>query len=209
MQDDLAQQAIQAALAGNWRIAERLNRAILNQNPTDLDALLRLANATSKLGKKKEAESLYKQALRLDPYNIFATRGLSRLKKMKKGEVSEHGLETRFVEEPGKTKNVSLVYTAPQHVLANLDSGERVLLVPRRHRISITTVGGVYIGRLPDDLSVRLLGFIEGGNKYEAIIKSANSDQLKIFIRETYRSAKFEKTPSFFHEGPLPQDSEV
>lgn len=208
MDSDLAQQAIQAAVSGDWKTAERLNSTILEQNPNDIDALLRLAHALSQLGKTREAATFCEKVLKIDQYNQFAIRGLSRLKKMKKTKIfSHHGLQTLFVEEPGKTKTVTLVHTASPQVLASLDSGEKVLFVPRRHRISVATEGQTYIGRLPDDLSVRLLGFIEGGNKYEAVIHSVN-EMVKIFIREIYRSPKFEQTPSFFHEGSISPDTE-
>lgn len=202
--DDLAQQAIQAAISGNWKTAENLNRTILQNNASDIDALLRLANALFQLGKKKDATKLYEKVLRVDKFNVFATRGLERLKKARATNgVAHHGLETLFLEEPGKTKTVGLVHTAGPQVLASLDCGEKVFLAPRRHRISVATQSGTYIGRLPDDLSVRLLGFIGGGNQYEAVIKFANADEVKIFIKEAVRSPKFIQTPTFPHEGTI------
>lgn len=200
--DDLAQQAIQAAISGNWKTAENLNRTILQNDSNDIDALLRLANALFQLGKKKDATILYEKVLKVDKYNIFANRGLARLKKAKASN-GTHGLETLFLEEPGKTKTVGLVFIAGQEIIAGLNSGERVMLVPRRHRISVTTQGRVYIGRLPDNLSVRLIGFIAGGNRYEAVIKYANGDDVKVFIKETVRSPKFIQTPTFPHEGSM------
>lgn len=212
--DDLTQQAIQAAVSGNWKTAENLNRAILQNNASDIDALLRLANALFQLGKKKDATKLYEKVLKVDKFNVFATRGLGRLKRAstKGGSASggkatngaaHHGLETLFLEEPGKTKTVGLVHIAGPQVLASLDCGEKVYLAPRRHRISVANESGTYIGRLPDDLSVRLLSFIGGGNQYEAVIKFANADEVKIFVKETVRSPKFVQTPTFPHEGTI------
>lgn len=202
--DDLAQQAIQAAVTGNWKNAENLNRAILQNNALDIDALLRLANALFQLGKNKHATKLYEQVLKVDKFNVFATRGLERLKRAKATNgAAHHGLQTLFLEEPGKTKTVGLVHIAGPQVLASLACGEKVFIIPRRHRISVATESGTYIGRLPDDLSVRLLSFIGGGNQYEAVIKFANADEVKIFVKETVRSAKFVQTPTFPHEGTI------
>ncbi len=122
------------------------------------------------------------------------------MKKMNHGNSNPHKLETMFLEEPGKTKNVQLVHIANPQVLAHLDAGEKVLLVPRRHRISVMTGNGLYIGRLPDDLSMRLLNLMHGGNKYEVIVKATDLTQVKVFIKETAKSAKFARTPSFPHE---------
>lgn len=201
--DDLAQQAIQAAIGGNWKSAENLNRTILQNNASDIDALLRLANALFQLGKKKDATNLYEQVLKVDKFNVFANRGLERLKRAKPNGVVQHGLETLFLEEPGKTKTVGLVFVAEPEVIAGLDSGERVLLLPRRHRMSVTTTSGAYIGRLPDDLSVRLLSFMAGGNSYTGVIKCANAEDVKVFVKEVVRSPKFAQTPTFPHEGNL------
>lgn len=204
MELSLAQQAIQQAITGNWQEAERLNQLILKESPKDLEAMLRLANALSQLQKKKEATKTYEDVLKIDKYNVFALRGLTKIKKMKKKlSNNNHGLETLFLEEPGKTKTINLVHVTNQQILANLDSGQIVLLVPRKHRISVIAENNIYVGRLPDDLSVRILSFIEGGNQYEAVIKSINKGEVKLFIKEIKRSEKFGNTPSFFHEGPL------
>lgn len=206
MDGDLAHQAIQAALKGEWRVAENLNRRILEVNTQDIDALLRLANARAQLGKIKEAQTVYKKILKLEPHNLFAVRSLDRLKKVKRGTNILHPLTNSFLEEPGKTKTVTLVYTAPTRVIVSLDAGEPVNLVARPHRISVATAtAGVYVGRLPDYLSARLLGFIKGGNEYEAAIKSVAGNTVKVFIRETLRCPKFATTPSFPSDLPAAQ----
>lgn len=194
---DLASQAIKAALSGNWKLAERLNKKILASESSDVEALNRLARAQMELGKLKEAQKVYKKVLSLDRYNSIASRGLERLKKRRVKDTSPQSLGTAFLEEPGKTKTVSLIHLGDEKVRAQLDSGEEVELAPKRHRISVNTLGGKYIGRLPDDLTSRLLKFIKAGNKYQALVKSTDQDQVKIFIRETERNEKFTNVPSF------------
>lgn len=204
MEENLAQQAIQAAIAGSWKQAVSGNLRILAQNPNDLEALLRLANAQAQLGKTKEAGATYEKILKLDPHNLFAERGLNRLKKFKKvkGEGNNlHQLTSSFLEEPGKTRVITLVHTTTPSLLAQVDSGQPLTLLPRRRRISVTTQSGSYIGRLPDDIALRLLGFINGGNKYEAAVKVVDKDQVRIFVREVYRAKKFEAIPSFSPDG--------
>ena len=197
--DDLAHQAIQAAISGEWKQAQRLNRLILKTSPDDIESILRLANALSQLGKVKESRHWYEQALKIDHHNIFAQKGILRVKKLKGVQMTngQHTLSNAFLEEPGKTKTTTLTHPSFAEVLARVDSGEQVQLTPRRRRISITTSDGTYIGRLPDDLSLKLLMFIRGGNKYEAIVKSISNDQVKIFIREVHRAPKFDTIPSF------------
>jgi hypothetical protein len=38
---------------------------------------------------------------------------------------------------------------------------------------------------------------LAGGNKYSAWIRTIDAKSVKIFIRETFRSPKFQNTPSF------------
>ena len=52
---------------------------------------------------------------------------------------------------------------------------------------------------MPDDLGKRLIKFMKGGNKYEAFVKSANSQNVTIFIHELKRSSKFKDQPSFVY----------
>lgn len=197
--DELAQKAISAALSGDWALAERLNKKITQTEPDNIEALNRLARSQSELSKVKEAEATYKKVLKLDRYNQIAQKAISRLEKRKtqKTAPSPAILETTFLEEPGKTKTVSLIHLGDAQVLAELDSGEEVMLEGRRHRISVTTPNGRYIGRIPDDLSSRLIKLIKGGNKYQALVKSVDSNSVKIFIRELERCEKFKDLPSF------------
>jgi len=39
--------------------------------------------------------------------------------------------------------------------------------------------------------------FIDGGNEYEAYIKSSNDSGVSVFIKETKRAARFKNQPSF------------
>lgn len=198
MDGDLAHQAIAAAIRGEWKVAQNLNKRILDTDSGDLEAMLRLANAACQLGKIKEATATYEKILKIEPQNLFANRAMGRIKTAKKGiNLVPHALSTSFLEEPGKTRTATLIYTAPAKIIASLDTGEPVSIVAKIHRISITTENGTYLGRLPDDLSARLLGFIKGGNAYNASVRSVNGNGVKIFIRETKRCAKFATTPSF------------
>lgn len=197
--EQLAQKAIKAALQGRWKEAESLNSQILKQNPRDIDTLNRLARALAELGKKTQARQTYKKVLRLDAYNTIAQRALERLKKTRakgKGEKS-HPVESSFLEEPGKTKTVTLIHLGSGEVVGSLDTGEPVSLVPHSHRVSVQTAEGHYIGRFPDDLARRLIKLIRAGNEYKTLVRSVEPGQVKIFIKEIKRAAQFANSASF------------
>lgn len=209
--DDLAQKAIDEALRGNWKTAVKLNEEILNVDSSNREALNRLSRAYVELGRFLKAITNYKKVLKLDPYNPIAQKALERLKLAKRTKIAKNGQMAKsftvpaanrfvanlFIEEPGKTKTVSLIHLGDLAVISSLDTGEQVALDCHAHRVSVATANGRYIGRLPDDLSRRLIKLRRDGNEYESYIKSVSPDTVKIFIKEVKKSQKRRDLPSF------------
>lgn len=202
MKQDLAQKAVSVAISGKWEEALKLNKEILKTNPKDVDAHNRLARAFAELGNLPKAKSTANKVLKIDPFNSIAIKSLEKWKDLKAGETYKSGPSSpqAFLEEPGKTKIVSLIHLGDQKVLAKLDSGDEIRLNTRSHRISVSSTDGKYIGRLPDDLSARLRKLIKYGNEYQSYIKSADSKEVKLFIRETKRAEELSDIPSFSSE---------
>lgn len=202
MDQDLAQQAVESALSGNWDQAVKLNKKILKDAPKDIDSLNRLARAYSELGDMEKARKTAKKVIRLDQFNTIAVKSLEKWKSLKKGETITSGPSSAevFLEEPGKTKLLPLIQLGDKKTIAKLDAGDEVTLNPRAHRISILTQNGNYIGRLPDDISSRLRKLIKYGNQYQVFIKSSDAKQVKVFLRETHRVEKLADIPSFSSE---------
>lgn len=202
MDIDLAQKAVKEALNGNWEEAIRLNQELLKQNPKDTEALNRLAKAHAEVGNLKKAKSLAEKVLRLDPFNAIALKALTRWKGMArvKHVSSKVSPAEAFLEEPGKTKMVPLLYLGDAKLIAKLDAGDEVKLHAGAHRISVVTLEGKYIGRLPDDLSARLKRLLAAGNEYRVLIKSLSPGSINVFIREVKRASSVKDTPSFVPE---------
>ena len=202
MKDDLAQKAVSLALSGNWEDALLVNKKILQDNLRDVDALNRQARAYAELGKLSKAKACAKKVLKIDPFNTIALKSLEKWKELKRGEAltSTPTSPQTFLEEPGKTKILSLIHLGDYKVIAKLDSGDEITLNTRSHRISALSNDGKYIGRLPDDLSARLKKLIKLGNEYIAFIKFANTKEVRVFIRETKRARKLADIPSFSTE---------
>lgn len=204
--DSLAQQAIEEALRGNWKKAVTLNREILKAEAKNKEALNRLARAYCQLGKFQKAITNYKKVLKIDPYNTIAQKALARLKEVQvkpnlsksKQQSTPPTLYTHsFLEEPGKTKTVSLIHLGGKDVISSLGTGQPVNLIPHAHRVSVETAENEFIGRLPDDLSRRLIKLIRAGNVYNTLIRSVKPDGVRVFIREAKRAESVGSTPSF------------
>ena len=185
METSAAQTAISLALSGKWEEAIKVNREIIRENPEDTDALNRLARACAEIGKKDEACEFTKKVLKIDPVNPIALKCIEKWKNGRGSSIhSQNVFSTEtFLEEPGKTKLVSLLNLGEGKVFANLDPGEEVKLFCHAHKVSINTLDGKYIGRLPDDLAARLRNLIKSGNKYQVLMKSVDPKEIKVFIR--------------------------
>lgn len=198
----LKAQAIQTALMGDWNNAISLNQSILLENPDDIDTLNRLGFAYASAGNTKEAKNIYQKVLLLDHQNPIALRNLKRIAGTNGSTVPSNStptanISTLFIEEPGKTKVVELLNMADKKVLTPLRSGERLTLSVKRMKIFVLDQNKQYIGMLPDDIGRRLIRFMEGGNEYDACIKSVDNNKVTIFAREIKRSKFFTNQPSF------------
>jgi len=207
---NLSQIAITAALSGDWQKAISTNERLIKENKNDINSLNRLAHAYIQIGKLEQAEKIYKKILAIDKYNIIALKNLDKLAALAKR--SKHTLGHKatfsslspslFIEEPGKTKTVTLRNTAPATILSHLNPGDRVMLFPKEHSIDIRTLNKVYLGALPDDFAFRLLRFLKAGYEYETYVKNAGKNTLTVFIREIKRAKKFSSQPTFLTSPP-------
>ena len=198
----LKDKAIQAMLLGDWKNATTLNRALLNENPKDIDALNRLAYAFTILGKIQDARSTYRKVLKLDILNQIAIRNIKKLtdfgpRQIAKSISSIKGVNNIFLEETGKTKIISLVNTAQPQIIALLKTGQPVIAAIKRSKIFIQDQNKQYLGVLPDDIGRRLIKLIKGGNTYTACIKSATEHNVAVFIKEVKRAGRYKNQPSF------------
>ena len=199
---DLDSKAIKAALEGKWEEAVQFNQEVLKYESDNIEALSRLAKAYLELKNNKKATKLYRQVLKLDRFNPIAKRTLERLKgssrKTNQDQSTQKQVKTDFfLKEPGKTKTVALVSPGDNDTLSELDVADEVILKPRRRSISVYDQKNRYLGRLPDDLSLRLIKLINRGNKYASAVKFIDKKNLQIFIREIKQSKKNANIPSF------------
>lgn len=203
MDNVLTQKAVNLALQCKWDEAIKTNLEILKKEKDNTDALNRLARAYSEIGDMAKAKNTCKKVLNMEPSNQIAQKALVRYKKAKnnsKTVADKSASPSTFLEEPGKTKIVSLLNLGDPKIISALDAGDEVLMTTHAHRACITDKSGKYLGRLPDDLAARLKTLVKGGNKYEIYVKTIAPKELKIFIKEIERGKDFINTPSFTSE---------
>ncbi len=214
---NLAQQAIDAALDAKWPEALKLNKRIIKDDPANIDALNRQARVYMEMGKGNLAKKYYGQVVKLDPYNPIAIKNLKIIKAFKFTNGENHVPLTNhirlspslFLQEPGKTKVVSLLKVAEPQKLSQAYCGMPVSMVVKNHKITIIDGHLNYLGVLPDDISFHLLKLIKGGNKYEIYIKSIKVNGLAVLIKEVYRSKRFKNQPSFLENSEVSVTTEI
>lgn len=197
----LKDQAIKSALNNNWTEAIQINLSILNENPKDLDALNRLGFSYLKCQEYKKAKEIFEKVVSLDKTNPIAIKNLKKIQALLTSKSNENGdiksIDGLFIQETGKTKSIELRNLADKKILLLLNTADEINLVVKRSKVFAQKSDKTYIGMLPDDIGMRLISLINGGNEYSACIMSADDKKVTIFVKEVKKGKKFANQPSF------------
>lgn len=197
----LTKQAINHATNGDWLQAIEYNLQILQHLPEDVSALNRLGRAYIAQGQLENAINTFTQVLDIDKYNLIAQKNLDKLHKLKDAsslvDWSAKIDPCQFLKEPGTAKIVSLTRIPATDICLTLVSGEAVQLRAQSRFVVVQDSKSRTIGKIPEDVSYRLVQLINNGYLYSAYIKCANSNQIQILIRETSRPTHLKEFPSF------------
>lgn len=205
--------AVRFAKEGRWEEAVHINRELLALFPDDSETLNRLGKAYLELKQYGEAKAAYEQAVKTDASNAIARKNLQRLAQYKAvveaiapvefsenvatahpapaatPSAREKVIPSIFIEETGKTGTTNLINVAPAAVLAKLTAGDAVQLViePKNQVLLVKNQEGEVLGQVEPRLALRLMRFLEAGNRYTAAVTSVGERELKLIIRETYQ----------------------
>ncbi len=198
----LPERAIALAMENRWSEAADVNRKIIELYPSDADAYNRLGKALLEMGRYRDALATYKRAVELDPNNVIAKKNVERLAHLadKAPEPTRipqaaHTSEreparinpTMFIEETGKTGVTNLINLGQAELLIKVTAGDHVELRVKENKLEAYDENGQYVGQVEPKLAKRLVGLIEGGNRYTAAVTTANETAIAIIIRETYQ----------------------
>lgn len=182
--ESLARHAIVSALKRDWDSAVEANLALIAKNPADSASLVRLAHAYFELGNLTDAKKYALLAKNYDPSNPLAEKCIARCKA---GKITQkngtNGLNSLsvFFEEPGRTKTVSLKHVGDPHILLSLSPGDMLLLKLKKRQVTVESVNGTYVGKLPDDTA---LWVIKNAQKLpQAAVQCTMAQSAKIIVR--------------------------
>lgn len=199
----MVKKAVSLATHGQWHEAILINKSILAEFPSDLEACNRLGKALAEIGRIGEAKDMFKRALQVSPHNTIAEKNLGRLMQMDENvnrlqNNSSNTMHTRnFIEESGKASVTSLINLSPSKALMQIAPGHRLELIVDENRLLVKTTSGKQLGQIEPKLASRLLRLINGGNKYVGTATSVGENELVIIIKETYQHPSQIGTQSF------------
>lgn len=191
----IAEEARQAALAGEWEGAIALNHLLLEKNPRDAEAYNRIGRAQLEQGKFAEAIDAYTHALKVDKANLIARRNLQRLELLRKIDAAEPREKiaprtATFIEEVGRTWVDELIDPLALEDLAAISPGERLKLKIEDGVLIVTTPDGVALGKVDEKAAERIIQLMQNGNLYEVFALGISGDSLRVILREVYRDPR-------------------
>lgn len=201
----LGEVARQAALDGNWEDAVTVNQQIIDQFDKDAEAFNRLGRAYISLGNLDDAREAYTKALKADPANLIARRNLQRLEILhapsnRDTAVTRPGAMPRtsvFLEEVGRTWVDELVNPGDLPTLADVTSGEQLLLSEEDEKLVVCRANGDRLGEIEPKTGRRVLDLMQGGNRYEIYALGLTGQTLRFILREIFRDPSQATTVSF------------
>lgn len=193
----LKQEAINAAKNSDWAKAILINQEIIERYGEEPETMNRLGLAYLKNNQVAEAKKTFKRTLEIDKSNIIANKHLDKIKNNESSVDIIFNQDNDFIEEPGKSKIVTLHRLAGKDQLKKLKVGQVCFLQLKNRYISIVDENDRHIGALPEDISFRLSKLISNGNEYRCVVYKVNEKQCLIQVKETFRSKKNEQIVSF------------
>ena len=197
----LVEEALNAALSGDWQTALGLNEEVVERFGPDEETQNRTGKALTELGRLDEAVAQYRATLEMNPLNGIAIKQVNRIEELMQQKAdlpkAQAAVDVNlFVEEMGKTAQAHVVMES-KFDTAILAPGDSVDLVPEKDSLLVKTADGAVVGHVEAKLARRVLKFIAGGNQYTAAVATTDAKDVRIIIKETYQAPEFAGVPSF------------
>ncbi len=200
----VSKRAVDAALQKDWDTAILLNESILDKNPNDKEAKIRLGRALIKTGKFTKAKKIFKEILEEDPINQIAIKNFKLATDKnpdRKGSVILVKSVKQLVKEPGTSTQIDLPKPKKQKMLDTIEPGEELVLrFYKASTVFFKDYGNKQeeIGKIEGDMARRLYKANSEGENISANIIKINGENLTLVINTDNPIFKAQKQ----HEKP-------
>jgi len=193
----LARRAIEASLKTDWKQAIEINSQILELEPKDIDAKVRLGRAYMQLGEFLKAKRLFKEVLETDPINPIALKNLKMASEKRVEKRNVNQIDTKsLLKEPGTCTEVRLAIDAKRIVASDFTPGEVLVLKIDKRSASIfkhKKDEQILIAQLDHDLVTRLNKAKTQEAHITASFLSGENKDIKMIIKSTVPVFKSER----------------
>ncbi len=178
----LAKQAIKEALRANWEKAVEINTGILERNPSNLDAKLRLGHAFIQTKHLIKAKKIFNEVIETDPLNPVALRNLQLIDKKVDVISPVRAVAGALIKEPGTTAETNFTLVGRGITAESFAPGENLVVKIKKHSATIY--------RIKKDTELEI-GDLNNENLIKALNKAINEHATisASFIKGTDRSA--------------------
>jgi len=154
MSSSLETLALNAALENNWEKAVEINQKILEEDPSNIEALGRLGRAYRAFGRPAKAADVFRRTLKIDPLNALAQKNLEELKdgtKLKSSDKNHNGENGSFIIEPGTTQKVNAHLDSRRINPKKLIPGQKFVLEIKGDQVVVKDDKNKIVGMVCED----------------------------------------------------------
>ncbi len=194
----LSKKAIDSALKADWQDAVELNSLILEKNPENIEAKIRLGRAYIQTRRFDKAKKIFKEVLKTDPINPVALKNYDLAKREKAETKGQVQIDTRsLLKEPGTTTEVNFELDAKGVTSKDFVSGENLYLKPKKKSLEVFKLKNdkkMYVGQIfNDDLTQRIAAALDKGARVYAGFLKGQEKNVIILIKATQPIFRAEK----------------
>jgi tetratricopeptide (TPR) repeat protein len=193
----LSKEAIREALKGNWEKVIEINDAILDKNPKNFDAKLRLGHAYIQTNHLIKAKKIFNEVLEDDPLNPVALKNIQLIVKHVDVISPIKANAGALIKEPGTTAETNLTLSGRGMTAESFAPGESLVLIPKRKSCEVYRIKKdkeVLIGEIINDEVVKCLNrAVNEGESISANFIKGVDREAEILIKCTIPVFKSEK----------------
>lgn len=205
----LEQKAIKAALNEDWKVAIEANTELLEKDPVNLKAKMRLGRALLQSKEFKQAESIFKEILKKDPINKIAKKNYE-LAKSKKLEKIKATSTKKFLNEPG-TYEEAMLEVEGKLTADSFEKGDEFELRVNKKSVTLT-MNGKKVGQVVTDIVQRLNAAKKKKADISCEFKKGNDKVITVIFRSdipVLKASKQEVKPYIKNNNLVEDDSEI
>lgn len=187
---------MEAALKGEWEEAIELNQILLEKDPKDLKARLRLGKAYMQTKDFSRAITLFNEVLKVDPINTIAKRNLedAKSKKISNGNTHHNINQHSLIKEPGTTVELRLKLDSARLTGADINPGEVLSYKILKLRLDVIRNNKIIATVKDKDLITKLNKMLEDNIETMAVsFKEGKDKDITIIIKTSKAIFKAEK----------------